>query len=395
MRLFFNLSAGLLLWALTTPARAQSVPTLARTLVGTAGTVDGFSALTFGEVGDLGFDHAGRLYVLDTGARHVAVIDTTGALLDVVGRPGQGPGEFGLPSEMHVYPDGGLAVVDFGRGLVILDSLGTEVGALRLTDAGYNQARAVTAAGEIVSWDTVEGTLLAGGSGPRQVIRGPPDQPGAWRVVHQAPIPNLRGPDGRVGGSVWSGGLPGLVEFVPEFHVAVMPDGGLMIADTTTYRILRLAPDGSPVGEITRDQAPRPVTERMRDEARIAVLEALDTENPRAAMSLDDGRTVPAQGYARQIQRQRAEVMRFGEEAPVIRGIAADAAGRLWVLRETENGESRVLDLFDAEGRFLGTPTDAPGRLPDAFGPRGLTAWLEFDDFGVARIRIERWELRS
>jgi hypothetical protein len=33
---------------------------------------------------------------------------------------------------------------------------------------------------------------------------------------------------------------------------------------------------------------------------------------------------------------------------------------------------------------------DPPGRLPDAFGPRGLAAWVVVDDFGVPRIRIER-----
>lgn len=206
-------------------------------------------------------------------------------------------------------------------------------------------------------------------------------------------MPALAGPDGRVGGDLWSGGLPGLVEFVPDLHVAALPDGRLAVADTTTYRVVLLDRDGVETGRITRDQRPRRVTNALREEALASILGALDEATAGASMSLDDGRTVPAQGYAREIQRQRARAMRFGPEVPVIQALAADGDGRLWVLRETADGRGRALDLFDGGGRFLGTATTTPDRLPDAFGPGGLAAWSVVDDLGVPRIRIERVEL--
>lgn len=396
MRLPFAVSTLVLTTALLADpgaARGQAPVTLHRTVVATVGTVDGFSALTFGELGGMGFDGSGRLHVLDQQAGHVVVVDTLGRLLEVVGRRGQGPGEFRMPHEMMVFPDGTLGVVDFGRGLVLLDPDGTDRGSLRLSDAGYNQRRMVTADGELVSWDTVEGALLAARGGPRRVIRGHPEVADSWRVVHEAPMPALAGPDGRVGGDLWSGGLPGLVEYVPELHVAALPDGRLAVADTTTYRVVLLDRDGVETGRIVRDHPPRRVTNALREEALASILGALDEATAGASMRLDDGRTVPAQGYAREIQRQRARAMRFGPEVPLIQALAADGDGRLWVLRETADGQARALDLFEGDGRFLGTATETPERLPEAFGPHGLAAWTVIDEMGVPRIRIERIEV--
>jgi len=57
----------------------------------------------------------GSLFLLDFRARQIHVTDSTGRLLQTIGRPGQGPGEFERPAS--VYLSGGtLTVVDPGNG---------------------------------------------------------------------------------------------------------------------------------------------------------------------------------------------------------------------------------------------------------------------------------------
>ncbi|MCB2016448.1 MAG: 6-bladed beta-propeller [Hydrogenophaga sp.] len=61
-----------------------------------------------------------RLYVVDTGrvdseSHRVHVYDAGGRRLAVIGRRGEGPGEFNLPTDAAVAPDGTLWVLDAGN----------------------------------------------------------------------------------------------------------------------------------------------------------------------------------------------------------------------------------------------------------------------------------------
>ena len=53
-----------------------------------------FSDRWFGRALPMGFDAAGSLHVLDPEASQLVVIDSRGELLRIVGRKGEGPGEF-------------------------------------------------------------------------------------------------------------------------------------------------------------------------------------------------------------------------------------------------------------------------------------------------------------
>ena len=59
------------------------------------GSVDGGGWDTFGSVEDLGFDGAGNLYILDTQAIRISVVDPEGNLVRQFIGEGEGPGEFG------------------------------------------------------------------------------------------------------------------------------------------------------------------------------------------------------------------------------------------------------------------------------------------------------------
>ncbi|MXX35829.1 MAG: hypothetical protein F4Z50_13860, partial [Gemmatimonadetes bacterium] len=62
------------------------------------GTLDGGSWDTFGSIESLGFDGAGNLYILDTQAVRISVVDPEGNLVRQFIGEGEGPGEFGSNS---------------------------------------------------------------------------------------------------------------------------------------------------------------------------------------------------------------------------------------------------------------------------------------------------------
>ena len=83
------------------------------------GSLDGGGWDTFGSVEDLGFDGAGNLYILDTQAVRISVVDPEGNLVRHFIGEGEGPGEFGSNSsralEFAVMRDGRVAIYDPGR----------------------------------------------------------------------------------------------------------------------------------------------------------------------------------------------------------------------------------------------------------------------------------------
>ena len=88
------------------------------------------------------------------------------------------------------------------------------------------------------------------------------------------------------------------------------------------------------------------------------------------------------------------EDMTFADEIPVIDGIAVDWEDRIWIERTGENGQGPgPIDILTVAGRYLGTlPADGL-RTPLAFGPGGLAAFVELDDYEVQTVRVVRLSL--
>jgi hypothetical protein len=53
-------------------------------------------------------------------------------------------------------------------------------------------------------------------------------------------------------------------------------------------------------------------------------------------------------------------------------------------------GEDGPTDLITADGRYLGSLAPDGLRIPDAFGPDGLIARIETDEFDVPTVVVER-----
>ncbi len=70
------------------------------------------AAWGFGRVVSVAVDSGGAAYVADGQARQIVLVDTTGSVSDVLGRAGDGPGEFSMISWVDVSPSGDIWVKD-------------------------------------------------------------------------------------------------------------------------------------------------------------------------------------------------------------------------------------------------------------------------------------------
>ena len=52
--------------------------------------------------------------------------------------------------------------------------------------------------------------------------------------------------------------------------------------------------------------------------------------------------------------------------------------------------EDGPIDVLTAEGEYIGTYRAAATKMPDAFGPDGLAAFIELDEFEVPSVVVRR-----
>lgn len=74
----------------------------------------------FGLISRIITDKAGNIYLLDTQLSEVKVFSPDGTFLRTIGREGEGPGEFRLPTGIFFAPDGNLGVLQAAPGKIVL-----------------------------------------------------------------------------------------------------------------------------------------------------------------------------------------------------------------------------------------------------------------------------------
>ena len=168
--------------------------------------------------------------------------------------------------------------------------------------------------------------------------------------------------------------------------------GGVVFSDSSAYAIKLTDASGSISRILRRPIGPLPVTERMKREERER---RLGEERNRQVTALEGD--PPPQILAminRYMEAQRAAVenMQFYSDVPVIAALRVTWEGNLWVERSMEPGASEPgpIDVIAADGRYIGTFPAGRLAMPDAFGPDGLAAFLETDEFEVPVITVRR-----
>lgn len=373
------------------------------------GSFDGDLWETFGEITGLSFDAAGNLFILDRQASQVTVVDARGTFVRTVGQAGEGPGEFRMPTAFTAMPDGSLVIADLGhRSYQLFDADGAFE---RMVSMGAGD---MIRLGEIASHPSGTAIVSGGGSMAISMRSGPGGTPvvpdtrpidiisltgdvadvetlaEAWHPPRGDRPQRLEGGGVRIQMS-----MAGPRTFEPRLLVGVLPDGGVAYADSSAYEINIVRPDGGQSRVLTRNHQPREVTARIQEaekHRRLADLE--EGQGLRMGILTNDGsggaRPI-SQEAMRELMRGQIDQLQFYPELPVLLRLATSWSGKIWAQRRgDEPTDQGAIDIMTPEGQYVGTLPIRSLQMPAAFGPNGLTAWIERDAFDVPTIVVRR-----
>ena len=338
----------------------------------------------FDAVPAAGFDGDGNLYLLDAPSR-VVIVGPDGGLLSEFGGIGEGPGEFGDPGQLDVWPSGRMVVLDMGRGAYHLFGPGgafeRRVRMQPVFPDIYWSVRIHAYGARPVPRETA--VFSDGGRAIIRIDLSSEEVRTETFVEAWAP-PGTGVSFGASPADVTAGGLWG---FEPPLVFDALPDGGIAFSDSSAYAIKITDPSGDLLRVLSRPIQPQPVTERAKEGERARQLAELtpnrDENVPPSAQAMA---AIFRSSHARAI-----EDMQFFSEIPVIHALRTTWEGMLWVQRRGDGSDlDRVpIDVLDPSGRYVGTIVEHM-RIPDEFGPDGLVVFLEKDEFDVPVIVVKR-----
>ena len=352
----------------------------------TVGSVMGDTWDTFGRVSSVHFDAQANLHIFDSQLDHILVVGPDGSLVRTVGGRGEGPGEFDNVTTAIVGRDGSYTVMGFSQ--------------VDLLEPGGEFVRRVTMDPMTTGMVMADMALPDGRLVATQIVRfgedEQPEEPG--RPIHLFPLdgtepellytawelPEEDEDESELSGDLESGMRMRVAAgraFEPRLDIDILTDGRLALIDSIGYRIKLIGPEGSVAGTIERPIAPLPVDDAIMEAERERF-----REDEAASLARVRNANLPIQ-----IDREGVEGRTFADEVPVLYGLKVDWQDRIWVARRGPTGEDDgPTDIVTPGGDYIGTLSPEGLRMPDAFGPGGLMAYIEYDDMDVPTVRVVR-----
>lgn len=302
------------------------------------GSLDEIGPTMFGNVLDFETDPLGRIWVFEGQAQELRVFDSTGAHVRTIGRKGEGPGEFNQVIGMEWGPDGLLWLIDPANNRITrVDTTGAFVESVP-TIGGIT----------VMPWPggfDRDGHFYTYGIDPEME-----DDFGLLMIRHDAqvqpldslPVPEFPGERQFLELRAEDRHLITAMPFAAGIEWRLRNGGGYWGALNGDYRLFELAwPSGDTLRTITRDWDPLPVTEQDLDRA------------------MQDMEWFTEMGG-------KLDRSQIPSTKPAFDSFFVDPLDRVWVVRTTADPETenRIVDVFGADGRFLGT-IELPFRLAD------------------------------
>ncbi len=283
----------------------------------------------FGVIGHVALGPDGNSYLLDEQLNEVKIYSPAGEFITVIGREGEGPGEFRRPGGLFFLPDGRLAVLQSRPARIILLSTdGTPAGDIALPDAEDGGFRFVQEARLLDDQLALRGATFrrdeTGGERSSRLVLMNRDN-GALTTLDSS--------SRRIDFS-----RPVIREQDSQYLWGLLPGGRLLLVDDFDYRLRVFDAEGNEERWIEVSYP-----DLVRDGDRLDELKA------------ELGGRMRFRGRR---NRSRPEpVVEVEPREPGIRWMGLDGQGRIWVLtgRGAELGDDEHLgrfDVFDDEGRL-------------------------------------------
>lgn len=336
--------------------------------LGSVGGAGGRADDEFGLVASVAVGPGERLWVADATNSEIRVFAPDGSLERVVGRQGQGPGEFGSLYSV-AWVDDVLLALDFGNGRVAEISpegewLGSRRAPGRMTGSPSMLRLYPVAGDEVYQWS----------------IRTDPDFQRVWvrhgpgGIEGAFPQPPLEAPGAQTVECRMEGGIGFHSNpWSPTAFQHPAPGGRIWVATSDRNRLALVDSAGDTVRVLDRDAPPVPLSDAEWEEADAAYRRFRESW----------------QGAECTGPWERPD------HKPAFRNVLVDTSGRLWVERMTADGTR--WEVFDREGRPRGA---VPGfEYFDRTAPHlssGHVAWVTRDTIlGVPRVHWRRLEARE
>jgi len=282
-------------------------------------------------------DAAGRVYVIEDRPNEVRVYASDGRYLRTLMRTGSGPDEVRFASGLAWDPAGHLWVVDQGNGrCTVLDTSGARLAERRMPGTHVFSTTwegGMTRAGEIVEVAWIferAGASRLGAENRESELLALVRLDSGLTPVDTLLLPRWEGPVFRLARRIDPVWVP--VPLTPSVIWDVDPRGYAWSSFTELYRIVQQTLRGDTVRVVEREVAPVAVTSAEKDGA-VAGMRSFVQQGGVVDRSL-----IP-------------------DVKPPISRLWVDDLGYLWTARAEPEGAptGTLLDVFDPEGRYLGS----------------------------------------
>ncbi|WP_419948984.1 hypothetical protein [Candidatus Palauibacter sp.] len=368
----------------------------------------------FSYVSAVSFDARGNLHISDLvgDELRVVIVDPSGNLVAAFGRTGDGPGEFRDANQAFALADGRTVVPDKGHfAYHVFGPDGEFERMVRFAGVGPGHdlpAGMTPSANPRIRKADRDGTFLSRVVSVSDVQMRPNTSEGRISIKpgpREVARVEFEGEEAREVPAFRASNHP---DDPVKFHFAPLPGGRVAYSDSTAYAV-RIVEAAGNVGRIlTRPFPARPWDERNRRAFANSLRSRLEQE---AAESRDRSEMLGFLGGVGALVA-RLDDLGLPGDIEIIDALDTDWEGRIWVLRTPADGFPHMdivgafqsalgwrpntlppvrpgpIDLISAEGRYVGTFAEA--RMPAAFGPGGLVAYVELDEFDVPTVVVRR-----
>lgn len=326
-------------WTDSTPWRISQSPTLR------LGEIDGPPELSFGNVRAVGYLPDGRIYVGDEQAHAIRIFSAGGALLETVGREGEGPGELQWFLTVSPYRQDSLFVYDYLQRTVSI--FGPDLAFAR------RFRNPVLAGNYWISSALSDGRFVVYSPGSSR----PPGGPG---IVPDSSLIIVTAPDGAQADTVGafevtmkrlaSNGRPQALYLQPYATITTAGNRVLWTRGET-FEYVEADADGTVRRIVRKVHEPVPVTENIVSNFKTHYLDFLSREGP--------------EGGEAGLDRVR-QSLEEGEYYPTLPAtspdVEVDPLGNRWIGRyRFEGAVTEEWEVFDSTGVWLGSINTPPG----------------------------------